>query len=85
MTDLFPAFSLGGVALLNLMRRLEPPAPVRWSIVAALGLLLVLHLTDQIHLFLPERIGMPAYFLLICAFSTIIVWNWLDKRAAGRP
>ena len=40
MTDLFPAFSLGGVALIGLMVRIEPPPAVRFGVCAALGLLL---------------------------------------------
>ena len=40
MVDLFPAFSLGGVALIGLMARIEPPAAVRWSTVSALALVL---------------------------------------------
>lgn len=84
MTDLFPAFSLGAVALLNLMARLAPPPVVRWSVVGALALLLVLYLADQIHLWLPNRAGLPVYVALLTASSAIIIWNWRNKRAAKR-
>lgn len=75
MTDLFPAFSLGGVALIGLMVRIEPPPAVRSGVVALLGLLLVLYLTGQIHLWMPDRFGLPVYGLLIFLSSAIIVWN----------
>ena len=84
MTDLFPAFSLGAVALLNLMARLDPPPVVRWSVVGGLALLLVLYLADQIHLWLPDRVGLPLYVALLAASSAIIIWNWRNKRAAKR-
>lgn len=84
MTDLFPAFSLGAVALLNLMARLAPPPVVRWSVVGALALLLVLYLADQIHLRLPDRAGLPLYVVLLTASSAIIIWNWRNRQAAKR-
>ncbi len=84
MTDLFPAFSLGAVALLNLMARLDPPPSVRWSVVGGLALLLVLYLTDRIHLWLPDRVGLPLYVALLAGSSAIILWNWRNKRSARR-
>ena len=84
MTDLFPALSLGGVALIGLMVRIEPPAAIRSTVVAVLGLLLILYLTDQIHLWLPDRFGLPLYVALLLLAGGIIVWNWRAKRGAGR-
>jgi hypothetical protein len=84
MTDLFPAFSLGGVALIGLMIRIEPPPAVRFGVCAALGLLLVLYLTDQIHLWMPDRFGLPLYFALLALSGGIVVWNWRAKRGAGK-
>lgn len=85
MTDLFPAFSLGGVALIGLMVRIEPPPAVRLGVVAVLALLLFLYLTDQIHLWLPDRIGLPLYVALLVLSGGIIVWNWRAKRGARKP
>ena len=82
MTDLFPAFSLGAVALLNLMARLDPPPAVRRSVVGALALTLALYLTDRLHLWLPDRVGLPLYVALLVGSSAIIAWNWRSKRAA---
>jgi len=82
MIDLFPAFSLGGVALIGLMIRIEPPPAVRFGVVALLGLLLVLYLTDQIHLWMPDRFGLPLYVALLLLAGGIIVWNWRAKRSA---
>jgi len=84
MTDLFPAFALGGVALIGLMVRIEPPPVVRFGVVAMLGLLLILYLTDQLHLWLPDRFGIPLYVALLALAGGIIVWNWRAKRAAKR-
>ena len=84
MTDLFPAFALGGVALIGLMVRIEPPPVVRFGVVAMLGLLLILYLTDQLHLWLPDRFGIPLYIALLALAGGIIVWNWRAKRAAKR-
>ena len=84
MTDLFPAFALGGVALIGLMVRIEPPPVVRFGVVATLGLLLILYLTDQLHLWLPDRFGLPLYVALLVLAGAIIVWNWRAKRAAKR-
>jgi hypothetical protein len=84
MTDLFPAFSLGGVALIGLMARLDPPPRVRWSVVGGLALLLVLYLTGQIRLYLPDRIGLPVYIALLVISGAIIWWNWRSARAARR-
>ena len=84
VTDLFPAFALGGVALIGLMVRIEPPPSVRFGVVVALGLLLVLYLTDQLHLWLPDRFGIPLYVALLALAGGIIVWNWRAKRAAKR-
>jgi prepilin signal peptidase PulO-like enzyme (type II secretory pathway) len=84
MTDLFPAFALGGVALIGLMARIEPPAPVRFGTVAVLGLLLVLYLTDQLHLWLPDRFGLPLYGALILLAGAIILWNWRARRGARK-
>ena len=81
MTDLFPAFSLGAVALIGLMARLEPPPWLRGSVVAVLGFLLLLYLTDSLHLWLPDRIGLPLYGLLLAIACAIIVWNWRAARA----
>jgi prepilin signal peptidase PulO-like enzyme (type II secretory pathway) len=85
MTDLFPAFAFGGVALIGLMVRIAPPAPVRFGVVAVLGLLLVLYLTDQLHLWLPDRIGLPLYIALLLLAGGIMVWNWKAKRGARKP
>jgi len=82
MIDLFPAFSLGGVALIGLMVRIEPPPVVRFGVVALLGLLLVLYLTDQIHLWMPDHFGVPLYIFLLLLAGGIIVWNWRAGRAA---
>lgn len=84
MTDLFPALSLGAVALLNLMARLDPPPLVRWSVVGGMALLLVLYLADQIHLWLPDRVGLPLYVALLAGSTAIIFWNWRNKRSARR-
>ena len=84
MTDLFPAFSLGAVALLNLMARLDPPLLVRWSVVSGLTLTLILYLADWIHLWLPDRVGLPLYVALLVGSAGIIIWNWRNKRAATR-
>ena len=84
MTDLFPAFSLGGVALIGLMVRIEPPPAVRLGVVAVLGLLLFLYLTDQIHLWLPDRVGLPLYIALFLIAGGIIVWNWRAQRGPKR-
>ena len=84
MVDLFPAFSLGGIALIGLMARIEPPPAVRSSIVAALGLVLVLYLAGQLHLWMPDRAGLPLYAALLAISSMIIVWNWRASRAARR-
>jgi hypothetical protein len=84
MTDLFPALALGGVALIGLMVRIEPPAPVRFGVVAVLGLLLVLYLTGQLHVWLPDRYGLPLYIALLVLAGAIIVWNWRAKRAGRR-
>jgi hypothetical protein len=84
MTDLFPAFSLGAVAFLNLMARLNPPPLVRWSVVGGLTLVLVSYLADQIHLWLPDRVGLPLYIALLVGSSAIIIWNWRNKRATKR-
>ena len=84
MTDLFPAFSLGGVALIGLMARIQPPPLVRFGVVALLGLLLVLYLTDRIHLWMPDRFGIPLYLALLLLAGGIIVWNWRAGRAARR-
>jgi len=84
MTDLFPAFALGGVALIGLMVRIEPPPAVRFGVVAMLGLLLILYLTDQLHLWLPDRFGLPLYGALLVLAGAIIVWNWRAKRGTGK-
>lgn len=82
MIDLFPAFSLGGVALIGLMVRIEPAPVIRFGVVAVLGLLLFLYLLDQIHLWLPERVGRPLYVALLLLAGAIIVWNWRAGRRA---
>jgi hypothetical protein len=84
ITDLFPAFSLGAVALIGLMARLDPPPLVRGGVVAALALLLLLYLTDRLHLWLPDRIGLPLYGMLLAIATAIIVWNWRASCAARR-
>ena len=84
MTDLFPAFALGGVALIGLMARIEPSPAVRFGVVAVLGLLLVLYLTDRLHLWLPDRFGLPLYGALIALAGAIILWNWRAKRGARK-
>lgn len=84
MTDIFPAFSIGGVALLKLMDRIEPPVPVRWSVVGALALLLALYLGGWLHPWLPEQVGLPLYVGLLFLSLAIMVWNWRSKRAARR-
>jgi prepilin signal peptidase PulO-like enzyme (type II secretory pathway) len=81
MTDLFPAIALGGVALIGLMIRIDPPAPIRFGVVVVLALLLVLYLTDQLHVWLPDRFGLPLYIALLVLSGGIIVWNWRAKRA----
>jgi hypothetical protein len=84
MIDLFPAFSLGGVALIGLMERIKPPSFVRWSVVCGLGTLLALYLADRLHLWLPDAIGLPLYGALLAVAGMIIVWNWRAARAARR-
>jgi len=84
MTDLFPAFSLGGVALISLLARIEPPPIVRWSVVAVLATVLALYLADELHLWLPDRFGLPLYAALLFTSGAIIVWNWRATRAARR-
>ena len=84
MTDLFPAFSLGGVALIGLMVRIEPPPAVRFGVVSVLGLLVFLYLTDRIHLWMPDRFGLPLYVALLALAGTIIVWNRHAARARKR-
>lgn len=85
MTDLFPALSLGGVALIGLMVRIDPPPAVRFGTCGVLGLLLILYLTDQIHLWMPDRFGVPLYVALLLLAGGIIVWNWKAKRNARKP
>ena len=80
MTDLFPAFSLGGVALIGLMVRIEPPRAVRFGVCAVLGLLVVLYLTGRLHLWMPDRFGVPLYLALLALAGGIIVWNWRARR-----
>jgi len=84
IVDLFPAFSLGGTALIGLMARIEPPAMVRWSTVSALALVLALYLAGRLHPWLPERAGVPLYAGLVAISSLIIAWNWRVARAARR-
>jgi len=84
MTDLFPAFSLGGVALIGLMGRIQPPAAVRFGVVAILGSLLILYLTGQLHLWLPDRFGLPLYVALLVLAGGIILWNWRARRSSKR-
>jgi peptidoglycan/LPS O-acetylase OafA/YrhL len=84
MTDLFPAFALGGVALMGLMARIEPPSAVRWSVVGILTLLLVLYLSDQLHMWLPDNIGLPLYGALLAVAGAIILWNRHMARASRR-
>lgn len=84
MTDLFPAFSLGGVALIGLMERINPPPAIRWSVVGTLSLLLALYMADKLHLWLPDRFGGPLYVALLAIASAIIVWNWRAARAPNR-
>lgn len=84
MTDLFPAFSLGAVALVNLMARLEPPMLVRNAVVSALALILGLYLFGELHLYLPDSVGLPALILLSVSALAIITWNWISLRAEGR-
>jgi len=84
MTDLFPAFSLGGVALIGLLARIEPPPAVRWSVVASLATVLVLYFADQLHLWLPDRFGLPLYGLLLFISGAIIIWNIRAARTARR-
>ena len=67
--------------LIGLMARIEPPPLVRWGVVCALGLVLVSYLAGQLHLWLPDRVGLPAYGTLLVVSSAIIAWNW---RAARR-
>jgi len=66
------------------MARLEPPPPVRGGVVAVLALLLLLYLIDRLHLWLPDRIGLPLYAGLTAIATVIIVWNWRAARAARR-
>lgn len=84
MTDLFPAFSLGGVALIGLMARIAPPPAIRWSVVAALAAVLALYLSDQLHLWLPDRFGLPLYGALLLISGTVLLWNWRTARATRR-
>ncbi|HWI85698.1 MAG TPA: hypothetical protein VNT42_05160 [Sphingomonas sp.] len=84
MTDVFPAFSLGGVALLKLMERLDPPPIVRGGVVGGLMLLLIGYLCGQLHFYLPDYLGLPAYGAMIVIAGAVIWWNWRDKRASGR-
>ena len=84
MTDLFPAFALGGVALMGLMARIEPPPVVRWGVVCVLALLLALYLSDQLHMWLPDKIGLPLYGVLLAVAGAIILWNRYMARAAKR-
>ena len=84
MTDLFPAFALGGVALMGLMARIEPPPVVRWGVVCVLALLLALYLSDQLHMWLPDKIGLPLYGVLLAVAGAIILWNRHMARAAKR-
>jgi len=84
MTDLFPALALGGVALIGLMIRIEPPPAIRFTVVAVLGLLLVLYLTDQIHLWMPDQVGLPLYVAVLLLSGGVIIWNWRAKRGAGK-
>ena len=84
MTDLFPAFSLGAVAMIGLMGRIEPAPIVRWSVVGALALVLTLYLAGQLHMWLPHRAGLPIYIALMVFSAAIIAWNWRVSRAARR-
>jgi hypothetical protein len=84
MTDLFPAFSLGGVALIGLMIRIEPPPAVRFGVCAALGLLLILYFTGQLHLWMPDRFGLPLYLGLVTLSAGVILWNWRAARVRRR-
>jgi len=81
MTDMFPALSLGGVALIGLMQRLDPSPALRWSVVAAMGSILALYLAGQLHVCLPDSIGLPLYVGLLLLSSAIIA---CDRRAARR-
>jgi hypothetical protein len=83
MTDIFPAFSLGAVALLNLMARLDPPPLVRGGVVGALMLVLTLYLFGQLHLYLPDHVGLPAYVALTMLSAGVIWWNY-RQRASKR-
>ena len=82
MIDIFPALSLGGVALIGLMARLEPQPLVRWSITGALALALALYLTGQIQVLLPDRIGVPVYLAMLAVSGAIIWWNGRAGRAS---
>jgi hypothetical protein len=84
MVDIFPALSLGGVALIGLMGRIEPQPLVRWSVTGALALALALYLTGQIEVFLPDRIGVPVYLVMLTISGAIIWWNWRARRPAKR-
>jgi hypothetical protein len=53
-------------------------------VVGALALVLGLYLTDRLHLWLPDRVGLPLYIVLLIGSLAIIVWNWRSKRAARR-
>jgi hypothetical protein len=75
---------LSAVALIGLMARLEPPPLLRGGVVAVLALLLLLYLTDRLHLWLPDRVGLPLYGGLLAIASAIIVWNWRASRATRR-
>lgn len=80
MIDIFPAFSLGGVALLNLMARLDPPAVMRTSVVGGLMLVLSLYLLGQLHMYLPTRLGFPAYVALTALSAGLIWWNYRQRK-----
>ena len=84
MTDIFPAFSLGAVALLKLMARIDPPPAIRWSVVGGLMLLLVLYLVDRLHLYLPDRVGLPFYGGLTIISIAILWWNYRTTRPSKR-
>lgn len=81
MVDLFPALSLGGVALIGLMRRMQPAAPIRWAVVATLGLTLFLYLSGHLHAWLPDEIGLPVYGLVLALAMVVIVWNRWDLKS----
>lgn len=79
MTDIFPAFSLGAVALLNLMARLNPPPAVRLSVVCALMLVLGLYLAGRMQVYLPDRVGLPVYVALTALSAGVIWWNYRQR------